>query len=146
MLAFLLSLVLVAVNIGQIITILVPLINSHASPDHNYRRADVNRRMKCGFGAEVTAVSAPLSISIDLSAFDREKITYSYCTFALKNRGKTLFQLALVLTTSILSGLIAYFIIKLYIIRIKGQEENLKKGNLRMETLEGEKCIFLGTF
>jgi len=99
MLAFLLSLVLVAVNIGQIITILVPLINSHASPDHNYRRADVNRRMKCGFGAEVTA-------------------------------------LALVLTTSILSGLIAYFIIKLYIIRIKGQEENLKKGNLAMESLE----------
>ena len=42
------------------------------------------------------------------------------------------------LTTSILSGLIAYFIIKLYIIRIKGQDENLKKGNLRMETLEGE--------
>ena len=64
MLAFLLSLVLVAVNIGQIITILVPLINSHASPDHNYRRADVNRRMKCGFGAEVTAVSATLSISV----------------------------------------------------------------------------------
>lgn len=57
------------------------------------------------------------------------------------------FQLALVLTTSILSALIAYFIIKLYIIRIKGQEENLKKGNLRMETLEGEprNCICLGT-
>jgi len=99
MLAFLLSLVLVAVNIGQIITILVPLINSHASPDHNYRRNDANRRMKCGYGSEVTA-------------------------------------LALVLTTSILSALIAYFIIKLYIIRIKGQDENLKKGNLRMETLE----------
>ena len=57
MLAFLLSLVLVAVNIGQIITILVPLINSHASPDHNYRRNDANRRMKCGYGSEVTAVS-----------------------------------------------------------------------------------------
>jgi len=99
MLAFLLSLVLVAVNIGQIITILVPLINSHASPDHNYRKHDMNHRMKCGYGSEVTA-------------------------------------LALVLTTSILSGLIAYFIIKLYIIRIKGQDENLKKGNLRMETLE----------
>ena len=62
MLAFLLSLVLVAVNIGQIITILVPLINSHASPDHNYRRNDANRRMKCGYGSEVTAVSGSFGL------------------------------------------------------------------------------------
>ena len=57
MFAFLLSLVLVAVNIGQIITILVPLINEHASPDHNYRASEKAKRMKCGFGAETTAVS-----------------------------------------------------------------------------------------
>jgi len=98
MVAFFLSLVLVAVNLGQIITIIVPLINEDASPDHNYH-SQTPTRMKCGYGAELTA-------------------------------------LFLVLTTSILSSLIAYFIIKLYIIRIKGQEENLKKGNLRMETLE----------
>ena len=64
MLAFLLSLVLVAVNIGQIITILVPLINSHASPDHNYRKHDMNHRMKCGYGSEVTAVSDIFAIKL----------------------------------------------------------------------------------
>ena len=48
---------MVAVNIGQIITILVPLINEHASPDHNYRASEKAKRMKCGFGAETTAVS-----------------------------------------------------------------------------------------
>merc|ERR1711953_1155491 len=90
MFAFLLSLVLVALNIGQIITILVPLINEHASPDHNYRASEKAKRMKCGFGAETTA-------------------------------------LFLVLATCILSSLIAYFIIKLYIKRIKGQEKELKK-------------------
>lgn len=102
MLAFLLSLVLVAVNIGQIITIIVPLINKNASPDHNFNDLDPQDRtffMKCGYGAETTA-------------------------------------LLLMLSTCILSALIAFFIIKLYILRIKGQEENLKKGKLRMETLE----------
>ena len=62
MLAFLLSLVLVAVNIGQIITIIVPLINKNASPDHNFNEFDQERKvrsffMKCGYGAETTAVS-----------------------------------------------------------------------------------------
>ena len=84
----------------------------------------------------------PLAFQFDLSVSDRAKIINFYSNF---DREKLSFQLALVLTTSILSALIAYFIIKLYIIRIKGQEENLKKGNLRMETLEGKKCIFLGT-
>ena len=56
MFAFLLSLVLVAVNMGQIITIIVPLINEHASPDHNYQ-AHQKTRLKCGYGAEMTGVS-----------------------------------------------------------------------------------------
>ena len=42
------------------------------------------------------------------------------------------------LGTSILSGLIAFFIIHLYIIRIKGQEPNLTKQKLRMETMDGK--------
>ena len=50
------SLVLVAVNIGQIITILVPIINENASPDHNYSKHKLHQ-MECGLGAEVTAVS-----------------------------------------------------------------------------------------
>ena len=55
MLAFMFSLVLVAVNIGQIITILVPIINENASPDHNYSKHRLHQ-MECGLGAEVTAV------------------------------------------------------------------------------------------
>ena len=68
-----------------------------------------------------------------------------YLTSALRLEGAIslamnlyIFQLFLVLATCILSSLIAYFIIKLYIKRIKGQEENLKKNRLKMETLEGE--------
>ena len=56
MLAFMFSLVLVAVNIGQIITILVPIINENASPDHNYNKHKLHQ-MECGLGAEITAVS-----------------------------------------------------------------------------------------
>ena len=61
MLAFMFSLVLVAVNIGQIITILVPIINENASPDHNYSKHKLHQ-MECGLGAEVTAVSFKLNI------------------------------------------------------------------------------------
>ena len=58
MLAFLLSLILVAVNIGQIITMIVPLINAHATPDSISSSKFNNRLMKCGVGAEATAVSS----------------------------------------------------------------------------------------
>ena len=57
MLAFLLSLILVAVNIGQIITMVVPLINAHATPDSVASSRVNDRVMKCGVGAEATAVS-----------------------------------------------------------------------------------------
>jgi len=98
MLAFMFSLVLVAVNIGQIITILVPIINENASPDHNYSKHRVHQ-MECGLGAEVTA-------------------------------------LILMLISATLSCVIAYFIIKLYVMRIRGQKPNLTKKQLRMETME----------
>ena len=57
MLALLLSLILVAVNIGQIITMIVPLINAHATPDSVASSRVNDRVMKCGVGAEATAVS-----------------------------------------------------------------------------------------
>ena len=99
MLAFLLSLVLVAVNIGQIITILVPLINSHASPDHNYRKHDMNHRMKCGYGSEVTAVSNIytvnprslnlISVGASVDHFDPIRIDrlFHYKTVYYSNKG-----------------------------------------------------------
>ena len=57
MLALLLSLILVAVNFGQIITMIVPLINANATPDGVATNKLNQRVMKCGVGAETTAVS-----------------------------------------------------------------------------------------
>ena len=65
MLAFLLSLILVAVNIGQIITMVVPLINAHATPDSVSSTRFNDRLMKCGVGAEATAVSYHFNDSND---------------------------------------------------------------------------------
>jgi len=99
MLALLLSLILVAVNIGQIITMIVPLINAHATPDSVASSRVNDRVMKCGVGAEATA-------------------------------------LVLMLLSSALSMMISFFIIRLYVMRIKGQKENLTDERLRIETLE----------
>lgn len=99
MLAFLLSLILVAVNIGQIINMVVPLINAHATPDSVSSTRFNDRLMKCGIGAEATA-------------------------------------LVLMLLSSLLSMTISFFIIRLYVMRIKGQKENLTDERLRIETLE----------
>ena len=42
------------------------------------------------------------------------------------------------LISATLSCVIAYFIIKLYVMRIRGQKPNLTKKQLRMETMEGK--------
>jgi len=120
MLAFMFSLVLVAVNIGQIITILVPIINENASPDHNYSKHRLHQ-MECGLGAEVTAVS-----------FDMIKYLFIFFIIII------LIKLILMLISATLSCVIAYFIIKLYVMRIRGQKPNLTKKQLRMETMEGK--------
>lgn len=98
MLALLLSLILVAVNFGQIITMIVPLINANATPDGVATNKLNQRVMKCGVGAETTA-------------------------------------LVLMIISSFLSVVLSYFIIRLYVMRIKGQKENLTEARLRIETL-----------
>ena len=57
MVSFLFSLVLVAVNLGEIITIIVPLINDNASPDKQIENNGDKDTMICGHGAETAAVS-----------------------------------------------------------------------------------------
>lgn len=99
MVSFLFSLVLVAVNLGEIITIIVPLINDNASPDKQIENNGDKDTMICGHGAE-TAALILMSISSGLSI------------------------------------LIAFFIIKLYIARIRGQKDNLTEDKLRIETME----------
>merc|ERR1719383_952678 len=44
--------------------------------------------------------------------------------------------LVLMLLSSLLSMMISFFIIRLYVMRIKGQKENLTDERLRIETLE----------
>ena len=53
--AFFFSLILVSINIGQIVSILVPMINPNATPDRPGTNQD--NRAKCGYSTEVIAVS-----------------------------------------------------------------------------------------
>merc|ERR1712227_104716 len=76
-----------------------PLINSHATPDSIASSKFNKRLMKCGVGAEATA-------------------------------------LVLMLLSSVLSMMISFFIIRLYVMRIKGQKENLTEERLKIETLK----------
>jgi hypothetical protein len=90
--AFFFSLILVSINVGQIVSIIIPLINPNAAPNHITR--DDNRG-KCGYATEIVA-------------------------------------LALIVGSSLLSALIAAFVIRLYVIRIRYQdehEEDLNMGN-----------------
>jgi len=83
--AFFFSLILVSINIGQIVSILVPMINPNATPDRPGTNQD--NRAKCGYSTEVIALS-------------------------------------LIVGSSLLSGLIALFVIRLYVIRVKYQDEH----------------------
>lgn len=83
--AFFFSLILVAINIGQIISIIVPVINPNASPD----RGDLTgRRERCGYATE-------------------------------------LMSLTLIIASSVLSGCIAFYVIKLYVFRVKYQDHHI---------------------
>ena len=79
MASFLFSLVLVAVNLGEIITIIVPLINENASPDKQIENAGDKDNMLCGHGAETAAVSHSLISSLTLIFyFIMQKIILNY--------------------------------------------------------------------
>ena len=80
MLAFLLSLILVAVNIGQIITMVVPLINAHATPDSVASSRVNDRVMKCGVGAEATAVSLHTTVHWSLRQMPAQLLAPLQCT------------------------------------------------------------------
>ena len=88
--AFLFSVVLVSINIGQIVSIIIPIINPNASPD---RELEKTRREVCGFAAEILAM-------------------------------------ALIIFSSLLSSLIAAFVIKLYAIRVRYQDDHLEDLNM----------------
>lgn len=88
--AFLFSVILVSINIGQIVSIIIPIINPNASPD---RELEKTRREVCGFAAEILAM-------------------------------------ALIIFSSLLSSLIAAFVIKLYAIRVRYQDEHLEDLNM----------------
>ena len=83
--AFLFSVILVAINLGQIVSILVPIINPNASPDANL---ETDKHLKCGYAAEFVA-------------------------------------LGLIIGSSLLSALIAAFVIRLYAIRVKYQDDHI---------------------
>lgn len=53
--AFFFSLILLSINLGQMITIVIPLINPNASPDGIH---STNLRDKCGYAAEFMSVSS----------------------------------------------------------------------------------------
>lgn len=88
--AFFFSLILVSINVGQIVSIIIPLINPDASP---VRVSEGDDRTKCGYATEIVALS-------------------------------------LIVGSSILSGLIAAFVIRLYVIRIRYQDEHVHDLNM----------------
>jgi len=52
--AFFFSLILVSINLGQIISIIIPLLNSNASPNQDVINGQMER---CGHGSEIVALS-----------------------------------------------------------------------------------------
>lgn len=91
--AFFFSLILVSINVGQIVSIIIPIINPNASPDRF--NADDNRA-KCGYATEIVALS-------------------------------------LIVGSSLLSALIATFVIRLYVIRVRYQDDHVEDLNMGME-------------
>jgi len=59
--AFFFSLILVSINIGQIVTIIIPIINPNASPD---RVSLDDNRAKCGYATEIVALSLIVGSSV----------------------------------------------------------------------------------
>lgn len=96
--AFFFSLILVSINIGQIITILITIINPNASPN---RLTEGDNRSKCGFATEILAF-------------------------------------ALIVGSSVLSGLISLFVIKLYVRRVRYQDEHMEDLDMGMEGGEAD--------
>ena len=77
--AFFFSLILLSINLGQMITIVIPLINPNASPDgiHSTNLGD-----KCGYAAEFMSVSSfylftyePIRFLDILSKFSRKFVS-----------------------------------------------------------------------
>ena len=85
--AFFFSLVLVSINVGQIVSIIVPMINPNASPD---RDLENDRRAKCGYATEIMSLS-------------------------------------LIAASSVLSSLIALYVIRLYAYRAKYQDDHINE-------------------
>merc|ERR1712147_105581 len=86
---------------------------------------------KCFFNAKAAFVSIPIvSTMIILSII----MCLHWAPFHKKTLKKPAFMLAFLL--SLLSMMISFFIIRLYVMRIKGQKENLTDERLRIETLE----------
>lgn len=88
--AFFFSLILVSINIGQIISIIVPVVNPNASPDREMRDREMREgsRAKCGYSAAILSLS-------------------------------------LIVVSAVLSGLIAFYVIRLYVFRVKYQDEHI---------------------
>jgi hypothetical protein len=63
--AFFFSLILLSINLGQMITIVIPLINPNASPDGIH---STNLRDKCGYAAEFMSLML-IVVSTILSSF-----------------------------------------------------------------------------
>lgn len=96
--AFFFSLILVSINIGQIVSIIVPIINPNASPN---RISLEDNRSKCGYATEIVALS-------------------------------------LIIGSSVLSALIASFVIRLYVIRVRYQDDHVDDLNMGNEGGERE--------
>ena len=99
--AFLFSVILVSINIGQIVSIIIPLINPNATPD---RILKSDKRESCGYAAEIVALS-------------------------------------LILGSSVLSALIAAFVIRLYAIRVRHQDIHINDLNMATGRDEETHCV-----